>query len=390
MRIASRAFHHVASTDLRTLVPVKLALSRRARSPCVVLVGHFTPPVHGMAVAMDAVAAVLRNNNTRVVRVRTTPRGILPRAVHHLARIARVALALPVLVYMRVFARNVLLSVDAGQGMSYVILLAATARCLRYRLTLDHHSYAYVRRRSWLMSALARVAGPSATHLLKCPVVETLFKRTYGPNLLTDVLGVAYAVPERGASPGAAVSGPSRLTLGHLSNLSQEKGLATTIALGKEAVRLGLCDRLILAGPSGNSQDEADIRRAVAAGFAEYWGPLSAEQKSTFFGQVDVFIFPTRYRNELSPLVVWEALAHGVPVVAYRTACITQSAIGEHNLVLDPAVKFVEAALARLEHWTASPEGLRHAKEAARKTAAAQRDQALLDLHRLESRLLGQ
>jgi glycosyltransferase involved in cell wall biosynthesis len=114
-------------------------------------------------------------------------------------------------------------------------------------------------------------------------------------------------------------------------------------------------------------------------GYVDYLGPVFGGDKEAFFRAADVFLFPSRYRNELSPLVVWESLLHGVPVIAYRAGCLTEAAVGEGSLILDPDAPFLEAALAQLDVWRGEPTVLAKARRTARQHALAKRDQAIAE-----------
>ena len=45
-------------------------------------------------------------------------------------------------------------------------------------------------------------------------------------------------------------------------------------------------------------------------------GPLTGEHKLAFYRGIDVFVFPTAFRPEGAPVVIYESLAAGCPVLA--------------------------------------------------------------------------
>lgn len=360
---------------------------KRSEQPTFLLIGHFPPPVHGMAVAMDALGDLLATQGP-VVRLRTVPRHLVPRNFYHISRVVRVSSALVSLALIRRRSSVALFSVDAGRGMAYTIILGLAARCLRFSLSFDHHSYAYISEPSKSMAMLVSVAGKSAIHIFKCELARNEFKRIYTSAASTRVISGAYAlgnpahVAVRKTIPGHS------LTLGHLSNLSMEKGLEDVVRFGKEAMRHGLASKVILAGRVTSARERALVNFAVAGGYAEYRGPLSSDEKEAFFRDVDVFLFPSRYRNELAPAVVWEALLRGVPVIAYRAGCLTQDAVGPGSLVIEPRADFVRLGLQRLEEWVRSPTALSRARTDSIRRATAERQRAIEEVLSTRRQLL--
>ncbi|MFY8195373.1 MAG: glycosyltransferase, partial [Novosphingobium sp.] len=109
------------------------------------------------------------------------------------------------------------------------------------------------------------------------------------------------------------------LRLGHLSNLSLEKGLDRFLSCGFGPDGTARTDRrLVLAGaPSTPEATEALEKAALVLGDTlETHGAVSGERKAAFFRDIDLFVFPSLYRHEAQPLVALEALAYGKPVIA--------------------------------------------------------------------------
>ena len=53
-----------------------------------------------------------------------------------------------------------------------------------------------------------------------------------------------------------------------------------------------------------------------------YRGPVHGSNKKEFFNDIHIMLFPSRYKNEAQPLVVFEALSYGVPVICFNRGCI--------------------------------------------------------------------
>ncbi len=109
--------------------------------------------------------------------------------------------------------------------------------------------------------------------------------------------------------------------VGHLANLSPEKGTIDLLRALRRAWERGARFRLILAGP-------------MMPGFNQYWrqfqpkqnvtltGPLSDNEKRDFFAGIDAFCLPSR--SDSFGLVLLEAWANAKPNIGYRAGGIAE------------------------------------------------------------------
>jgi glycosyltransferase involved in cell wall biosynthesis len=84
------------------------------------------------------------------------------------------------------------------------------------------------------------------------------------------------------------------------------------VEVAAEMQRRGHRLRAHLAGPLYDESARRLVPLSVQAipGF-EYRGPLYEAKKVAFYREIDVLLFPTRYRHEAEPLVIHEAMAEG-------------------------------------------------------------------------------
>lgn len=360
-----------------------------SRKNCLLLIGHFTPPVHGMAVAMDALGELMATRGT-VIRIRTVPGPTRSRQVHHLRRLPVVILALAKMFLFRRKSRSAVLSVDAGFGMVYTIMLMLAARCAQYKVTLQHHSYAYISQRSVLMSGLVALGGRSTAHMFTCDAMREGFRRRYARLSASEIVSVAYALSLPPAQKRGVKAPKQRLTLGHMSNLSVEKGLDEVVDIAQEATRRGLADKLVLAGPVTDHRAEKVLRQSRSTATVEERGYVSGSGKERFFADIDVFLFLSRYRNESFGLVVWEAMLRGVPVIAYRAGCLTQAAVGSGGVVLEMRGGAESGVMKQLAAWLEHPDQLARAREESVRVAIRERQRAISGALAVATRLFRQ
>ena len=258
----------------------------------------------------------------------------------------------------------VYLSASGRSGLFYNMFLAAAARIFRCEIFVHHNSFAYIDRDDWRMALLVKLSGPTATHICGCAGMERRFRDLYGVTGRVVLLsnGAFYPPSSIGAMPDG---GP--LCLGHMSNLSREKGLDLVFEVFRALRAEGVAARLILAGPPVGSADAALIRQAREefGGELEYRGPLYDDAKQSFLREIDVFVFPTRYRNEADPMVLYEAMANGVPAIAYGRGCIPWQLSEGGGISIAPGADFVGEALPGLSRWANDRSALARASRAA-------------------------
>lgn len=316
-----------------------------------VVVGHLPPPVHGMAVAVGRLAELLDQTARRVggrcVQLSTVvsrPRGSV---TYHLGRSIRVLSTMWRLWCLRRDRPAVYLSCDAGPGMLYTVVLLAWSRTLGLSCWLHHHSYAYLDQPSCLIRRLILVGGAGTTHLVGCANMGAALRSVSPRPLCITELPILYAVQMRGAPPTQRLT-HERVVLGHMSNLSAEKGLRDVFQTFDRLRQRGVATELVLAGPAATPGDAELVDQLVTAAGdgVHYLGPVYGTDRDKFFDAVDIFLFPSRYRHESFGLVAGEALVRGVEIVAYARGCLTSELVAEAGLLLPRTGPFAEPAAA--------------------------------------------
>ncbi|WP_042688573.1 glycosyltransferase family 4 protein [Azospirillum sp. B506] len=333
-------------------------MERNARTH-VVVSGRLPPPVDGMsrvtALVLERLQDRMRGRG-RVEVADLSPGWNGGGVAYHLRKMTRVFGTMGRLAAgLRKPDRRFYMPVDSGWGTLYTAALAGTARLFGYERVLHHHSFATIAKPTWRMRLLTRVAGTDCTHVLLCPAMQMRFQSVYpAARSCMTMSNAIFSVPD--AVPRPRRDGPLRI--GHLSNLCSDKGLDTLFALLRALQVEGVEARLVLAGPGLKPKDNAMIAAGLMAfdGAVEYHGPVHGESKDAFYRDIDVFVFPTQYRNEAQPLVLFEAMAAGVPVLAYERGCIG-SDIPADGLV-PRNTDFVRAATPILSAWADDREAL--------------------------------
>lgn len=325
----------------------------------VVIAGPFPPPIHGVSAVLEAVATELQSR--RGVRVVRADLSAVGSGLHyHVARWRRAVAAIGTLIRWARGPRNLYLAVAGGLGNVYCVALAAVARALRYRIYLDHHSFQYLDCQSIWIRALTLICGKGTIHCVLCPrmghLLTTQYPRVHAVHVVSNAARVescsAHPEPHHGS-----------LVLGHLSNLSQKKGLGIVLELFRDLRAQNVDVRLELGGPA-TGNDLRDIQSAVAAnhGRITYRGPIYGQDKLSYLRSIDVFCFPTRYENEAQPLVLFEALSCGGVIVAFGRGCICEDIAAEMGLVIPPREDFIANVAPAIRRWAVNRNEMERAR----------------------------
>lgn len=253
---------------------------------------------------------------------------------------------------------------NSQSGLYLTAVLVFVSRALGYSIYLHHHVYWYIDRYDFRMGWIDRWMSKAGTHVVHCDKMAADFRRRYGskskflcvyPSIVSIPIGRAHC----------ALGSPLRIGL--LSNLTIAKGVDLAIETFRSLVSKGQAVELRLAGPAKDRETRRLIDRAVAdySETIQFLGPQYGTEKTEFFNNLDVFLFPTRYENESWGIVINEALAAGVPVITCNRGC-TATVVGDRaGLVVDSADAFVEQATHQIQRWIDTPDEYLLASQAA-------------------------
>lgn len=299
----------------------------RAAPGHVLVLGPLPPPVHGAAVVTVGMIEWLRRAGIRVSIVDAsvdshgiaTISGFGPIARYLLARLWKHAVCCAALLRRP----DVLYVGGAGdRGLYFQLICLVAARIVQVPVVFHHHSSAYLVRHSRPMALVCRVIRDRGVHLVLSEQMREQLAASYE---VTNAESLSNSLFVRsGTRPHPpATSGPVRL--GHISNLSIDKGMrdiADTVAALETA---GRDFELHIAGPVADrpTQDLLDDLQRGRRNVVVH-GPLDGSALVGFYDNLDLLLFPSRYRHEAAPMVVLEAASRSVPALAHPVGSLPE------------------------------------------------------------------
>jgi glycosyltransferase involved in cell wall biosynthesis len=336
------------------------------------------PPINGLSVINQHILAALRERRELldVADLSPTDSGRWKKIV---SRSWKLLVALRVIASAkRKGGTTLYMPCDGGLGISINIVLSLLALALGYEIFFHHHSYAYISRKSLLMVALLRVSRKSATHVFLCEKMSLDFQQRYRALSQAGrhqplIVSNGFIMPP----PSDVGSGLGQtLRLGHLSNLTIEKGVLIFIEIFEEMRQSGLPVSATVAGSTSDSRVTAALRSAEArhADSFSWVGPVYGEDKDQFFKSIDLFLFPTMYSNEAQPLVLFEALSHSLPIFSLDRGCIGCNHNHGAGIIADDIDKFRSGVSLWAKEILASPKLLGAQRTMAALAAVSERE----------------
>ena len=328
-----------------------------AAAPRLLVLAPLPPPAHGAAAVslqvvrsqvlaarfeLDVLSTAMAGD---LARIRRFEFGKLWRALVLLGRLARRAFgrARPDLAYLTLSA--------GGWAFHRDVLLIALLRAAGIRRVLHLHGRGFaaaLARAPW-SAPLYRFAFADARVIV---LGEPLYREIAGWVARERVSVVPNGVRDARAEPVPAPPRPARILF--LSNMLEAKGPLVLLEALARVNRAGVAFEAVFAGAwRGDLTPQRFAARVQALGLDDHVhhrGPVDGGCKDRLFAAADVFVLPTHYAHEALPLVVIEAMMHGLPVVATTVGALPELVVdgvtGELIAPRDDAA--LAAALVRL------------------------------------------
>ena len=129
----------------------------------------------------------------------------------------------------------------------------------------------------------------------------------------------------------------NNLNVLYLSTMIKSKGYFEVLKLAN--VMKNSSYHFHFAGGWQDKEDEKEffqyIEQNNLQNIVTFHGFVNGEEKRSLFEMANMFIFPTRYKNEAFPLSILEAFSYGVPVISTNEASIPSILDEKSGIVID-------------------------------------------------------
>lgn len=325
------------------------------RLPEIHIVCVTPPPVTGMTTVTQAMAARLAEHHQVVGYGINRPEGMSNRLWSLTKHLRLIAAAFKASIRMS-RADYAYMTPDSGHGLIGSLVMLAVLRALGRNVIMHHHVFSYLNETTAVSRLFFGLARRGVRHLVLCRRMKELMQSRYGGGFDVNVHSNSSLVPAARVRPERS----SVQTIGYLSNISLDKGIDTFLDAATELTKRYPALKVQIAGPCASDEVRSMLDAFVAQDTTRrsYLGAIYGEEKERFFVDVDVLLFPTRYRNEAEPLVIFEAARYGTVVFARDMGCICEQ-IDDVDLVIPVGADFTDLVCSRIEGWISEPEKFR-------------------------------
>lgn len=211
--------------------------------------------------------------------------------------------------------------INGGVGQIFDLCYMAIIRMSGARIIIHHHSFNYLHTFSKIFKVLNKLAGEKSRHVVLGLKMTEKLHELYGipPSRIIELSNVAFF----GESSPRNEINDQHLVIGHLANLCTDKGVDDFITICEELQRKEVKFVAKIAGPFADSESLKLVTDATQKNNnIKYLGPIYGAEKRHYFASLDAFVFPSKYRNEAEPLVLYEAAQHGVLNIGTKRGCM--------------------------------------------------------------------
>lgn len=349
------------------------------------IIGTFPPPVHGLSLINKAMKDEFIKAGLKPLVLDISSKSLNRSFFNIFFRLLKSILAiLKLLFYITVNRiKYIYIGLSGGLGQTYDLFFIAVGTLFDTKIFIHHHSFAYLNKISILTKLIVNISKNSAVHIVLC---ETMRKKLlkYNKNINIEIL--SNAVFLKSSDIQKFDNNNEFMTIGFLSNISFEKGIKEYFEVLRKLINDGYLVNGLIAGSITNIKS----KKYLDSNLEElkeicYLGKIEAKEKEDFLNKIDLLLMPTKYNNEAEPLVIHEAMSHGIVVIACDRGCISNIIPKNTGVVIENDKQYIDHALNQIIFWIKNPEKLIITKKSSFKQFNSQKSKYLTQLNKIIS-----
>ena len=204
---------------------------------------------------------------------------------------------------------------SGGKGLLFDLLIIIYLKILNKKIYIHHHSFSYLNNYSYLIYILSVIGKNNVTHIVLCDIMKKKLKQ-YKFIKKIKVLSNIILINKINSLKYLK----KKIKIGFISNIDFDKGIKEYFEIFNNLNNKNF--EGLVAGPFLNHRVEKFVLKKIKIKKnIKYLGPIYDKRKKRFYRDLDVLLFPSHYKNEAEPLVIYEAQSYNIIVISNSLGC---------------------------------------------------------------------
>lgn len=311
---------------------------------------------------MEALANHLDSEGGQVMHISTIPSFLAryyPSNIWRLFRFLFLIMKAFLILLLFPSYKKIYLNVNGGIALIFDICISVFAVFFSKKITLHHNSCSYLNKKSKLFNLLTKITNNGkAIHVVNCESMKQKLLSSYGvkENKINIISNISI-LSKRNRNNGykefkEKISKDNNFCVGFMGYLNREKGLddfaevLTKLQVTSNKNKFSFIGKAV--GPTHDHKLIKNLRKNTSS-FITYKDALYGDKRDSFFDNIDILLFPSKYFHEAEPLTVYHALERGVPVIGTDVGCLNEMIAGYENSFTFNQKNFIENAVATIK-----------------------------------------
>jgi glycosyltransferase involved in cell wall biosynthesis len=226
----------------------------------------------------------------------------------------------PYIILNRAFGYNLVYIVCESRKTIYTRFLIYLCVLMRMKILMHHHVYRYI---NTYDKNIAKISNyKSLTHIFLSEQMRDNFRSVYQiKNSFIVNNAVLFSKKNSECRKSKEIK-----HIGYLSNLTIEKGGIIFLDIAQRLLDSNPDIFISIAGPIDDESigKRLGIMNNLYTKRFKYVGAVYGQDKFKFLADLDLLLFPTQYKNEAQPLVLYEAMSCNTNVISLNRGVISE------------------------------------------------------------------